>query len=162
MANPNVQIRPFQTSDARSVFQAVQEALVQVPIWLPDLNADVTLDDVRAYIEAQPSMQTERKVHNFSIVDVTEGGILGGCGLTQINWQHRFGNRYYWVRGSRTGRGVAAAAALELSNKVNATREGLLRNRISVRGTAHDAFMYSLIPSDLAPSAGGTMLASTS
>ena len=47
---------------------------------------------------------------------------------------------------------VAAAnvASARVAAKAGATREGVLRNRITIRGTSHDALMFSLIPSDLA------------
>jgi RimJ/RimL family protein N-acetyltransferase len=43
-------------------------------------------------------------------------------------------------------------ASLRVAEKVGAEREGLLRNRIYVNNKWHDAFMHSLIPSDLDPS----------
>ena len=174
--NTNIHIRPFQFGDAPPVFQAIQESLAQVSQWLPDLNASLTLEEVQSYIESQPSRRSERKAYNFAIVDAHDNSILGGCGLTLINWRHRFANLYYWVRSSRTGGGIASAATAQLAHfgfetldlqrieivvatrnpasirvaeKVGAVREGILRNRITVNDTVHDAFMYSLIRSDL-------------
>jgi len=122
------------------------------------------------------AQRAERAAYNFAIVDADDGSILGGCGLTQINWQHRFANLYYWVHSRKAGRGVASAATLQLARygfetlglqrieivvaagnlaslrvaeKVGAEREGLLRNRIHINDEWHDAFMHSLIPSDL-------------
>lgn len=176
MMNTNVHIRPFQFGDAPPVFQAIQESLAEVSQWLPNLNASLTLEKVQSYIELQPSLRSERKAYNFAIVDARDNSILGGCGLTLINWRHRFANLYYWVRSSRTGQGIASAATLLLAHfgleslelhrieivvairnsasirvaeKVGATREGILRSRITVHGTIHNAFMYSLIPTDL-------------
>ena len=83
----------------------------------------------------------------------------------------------YWVRTRHIGRGIAPAAvkllarfafdqlslnrveivvALEnaksrrVAEKVGARQEGILRKRIAVRGTVHDAVMYSLVAEDLA------------
>ena len=93
-----------------------------------------------------------------------------------MNRTHNFANLGYWVRTSRTGQGIATAAArlvaefgfaelrftrLEIvaavrniasqrvAEKVGATREGIERNRHVVHGRIHDAVMYSLIPDDL-------------
>jgi len=79
------------------------------------------------------------------------------------------------VRSSRAGRGVATTATLltarfglrklalqrieilaavgnkpsqRVAEKAGAKNEGVLRNRLSLRGQPHDAVMYSLIPSD--------------
>ena len=97
---------------------------------------------------------------------------LGGCGINQINRIHRFGNLGYWVRSSQTGRGVAASAVALLARfafqntdlirleivcavgnhrsqraaeKAGARREGILRDRLLLRGTPHDAVMYSMV-----------------
>ena len=176
MSHPNVQIRPFQSSDAAEVYQAVRESLPQVSLWLPDLNDAITLEKVQGYIASQAEHASQRTAYNFVIMDGDDHTILGGCGLTQINWQHGYANLYYWVRSSKAGRGVASAAAAQLARygiqtlglqrieivvaagnlsslrvaeKIGAEREGLLRNRICVNGVMQDAFMYSLISSDL-------------
>jgi len=176
MTHPNVLIRPYKAEDAATVYKAVQESLEDVSQWLSDLNASLTLEGVQAYIAAQGAQRAERAAYNFAIVDADDGSILGGCGLTQINWQHRFANLYYWVHSRKAGRGVASAATLQLARygfetlglqrieivvaagnlaslrvaeKVGAEREGLLRNRIHINDEWHDAFMHSLIPSDL-------------
>ena len=176
MLTSNVYIRRFHLSDAVPVFQAIQESLAEVSQWLPELNASLTLEEVQSYIESQPSLRAERKAYNFAIVYTYDASILGGCGLTRVNWRHLLANLYYWVRSSRTGGGIASAAAAQLAQfgfetlelhrieivvatrnpasirvaeKVGAKREGMLRNRIAVNDTVHDAFMYSLIPSDL-------------
>lgn len=175
MTGKSINIRPHQESDAEQIFRAVQESLPNVSPWMPDLNADVSIEKIRTYIAAQPDHRLNREAYNFAIVD-GQDNFLGGCGLTEINWQHRFANLYYWVRSSQTRKGEASTAArllarfgfyeLELhrieivvavdnlpsiraAEKTGATREGRLRRRINVNGRVHDAFMYSLIPTDL-------------
>jgi RimJ/RimL family protein N-acetyltransferase len=107
----------------------------------------------------------------FAIVE-QDGRFLGGCGVSQINAVHRFGNLGYWVRTSATGRGVASEAvrqaaeyafrhtdlirleivcALEnlrsqrVAERVGAFREGVLLRRLQLHGKSVDAVMYSLI-----------------
>jgi ribosomal-protein-serine acetyltransferase len=142
---------------------------------MPDLGKDLTLEAIREYIGWQPEMRSERKAYNFAIISTPNGSYLGGCGLTQINWQHRFANLYYWVRSSQTRHGVATMAARKLAQhgfeildlqrveivmatsniasirvaeKMGATREGLLRSRLNLHGAIEDAYLYSLIPAD--------------
>jgi RimJ/RimL family protein N-acetyltransferase len=173
----NVQIRPFQAGDAPPVFDAIQESQPLLSRWMRDMNASLTLEGVRSYIEQQPTMREQRKAFNFIIAEAQNPKtILGGCGLTAINWPHQFANLYYWVRGTRASQGIASAATLLLARfgfnqlqlarieivvaignpasirvaeKVGAQREGLLRQRINIHGTVHDAWIYSLLPSDL-------------
>ena len=44
---------------------------------------------------------------------------------------------------------VNNSASIRVAEKVAATREGRLRNRIIAKGNLNDAFLYSLIRSDL-------------
>ena len=98
--------------------------------------------------------------YEFAIIDAKDGSFLGGCGLNQINYKKRIANLGYWVRTSRTKRGVASAAvrllaqfglgklklnrieimaavgnkaSQRVAEKVGARREGILRKRIVVR-----------------------------
>jgi len=99
---------------------------------------------------------------------------LSSCGLNDVHPRHRFANPGYWIRTSRTREGAAAEAIRLLVNfgfatlglvrieivvavgnfgsqraagRAGAYREGLLRNRITLRGEAGDAYMFSLVPS---------------
>jgi len=86
------------------------------------------------------------------------------------------GNLGYWVRTTAAGRGIATQAARlmarfafeqvglhrveivaaipniasqRVAEKTGAVREGVLRNRLLIRGVSQDAMLFSLIPSDL-------------
>jgi ribosomal-protein-serine acetyltransferase len=171
-------IRAYQESDAEQIFQAVQESHSQVSPWMPDLNSSLSVGDIRAYIAAQTQLQAESRAYNFAIIEPHSQRFMGGCGLTQIQWQHRLANLYYWVRSSATRQGAASTAALllarfgfdtlgllrielvmgvsnrpsiGLAKKIGATQEGRLRNRLFLHGSSQDAYLYSLIPSDLEP-----------
>ena len=93
-----------------------------------------------------------------------------------INRVHQIGNLGYWVRSTAAGRGVATQAARlmarfafeqvglhrveilaaipniasqRVAEKAGAVREGVLRNRLLIRGVSYDAILFSLIPEDL-------------
>ena len=114
--------------------------------------------------------------YNFAVADAKDGSFLGSCGLSQVSSEDRIANLGYWVRSGRTRMGVATAAAqlvarfgfdelqlnriqiiaaisnrasLRVAEKAGAIREGILRSRFVIRGTVHDAVMFSLIPKDL-------------
>ena len=109
------------------------------------------------------------------MIDPAHGRLLGGCGINYLNRVYQFANLGYWVRSSQTRRGLATAAARcvaafgfrelglsrieivsatantashRVAEKLGATREGVLRNRMPVRDRVHDAVIFSLIPSD--------------
>jgi len=170
-----VAIRPYQPGDAQPLYAAIQESAAHVSAWLPDYG-DLSFEDVADYIAVQPEVWARGKAYNFAIVDHVSGDILGGCGLSQLNTRHRFANLFYWVRSSRTGQGIATRsvrllarfgfefldlrrveivvvagnlASARVAHKAGACREGVLRNRICMRGVSYDALMFSLIPADL-------------
>jgi RimJ/RimL family protein N-acetyltransferase len=101
-----------------------------------------------------------------------QGRVLGCCGVNQISKEDRSANFGYWVRTSETGRGVATQAgrllaawafahtnlvrleivaavgndaSLAVAGKLGALREGVLRSRLLIHGTFHDAVVLSLI-----------------
>ena len=105
-------------------------------------------------------------------VAAAAGGLLGCCGVNQINKGFRLGNLGYWIRSSATRRGYATEAARQVAAwafqntnlqpvellvavgnapsqavalKTGALLEGCLRSRFLVHGQFQDAFVYSLI-----------------
>jgi RimJ/RimL family protein N-acetyltransferase len=93
--------------------------------------------------------------------------------VNHLNREHRFANLGYWVRESAQGRGVASGAGrlaarfafetvgvsrLEIvaahdnvasrktAERIGGQLEGILRNRLVLKGTPIDAAMYALIP----------------
>ncbi len=168
-------IRPYLPDDAPEVFAAVRESAEPVGRWLPDLGATQSIADVQAYIAGQSDARSADHAFNFAIVSHPDGAFLGGCGLTQVVMHHHFANMYYWVRSSRLGEGIAPrvirllarhgfealgfhrvelviavenAASIRAADKAGALREGILRNRIYVHKAVHDAYIYSLVPTD--------------
>ncbi len=94
-------------------------------------------------------------------------------GISRANMMANLG---YWVRTGKAGQGIATAATLlcarfafedlgmqrveisiaieneascRVAEKAGATKEGVLRNRLKLLDRQHDAYMYSLIPSEL-------------
>jgi RimJ/RimL family protein N-acetyltransferase len=176
-----ITIRPFRAEDSVALYDAIQESLEELPRWMPDLNRDLTLEEIRVWIGDQANHQADGTAYNFAIVDVRNDQLLGGCGITQINRRHQFANLYYWVRSSCTRQGVATQAVLQLARygfdelglqrieivmsvdnpasirvaeKAGAVREGRLRNRIVAQGRPQDAFMFTFIPQDFQDTGG--------
>jgi ribosomal-protein-serine acetyltransferase len=168
-----IAIRAFQTADALSVHEAIQESVDTLPRWMPELDADLTVDAIVRWINGHARLREERSAYHFAVVDAVSAQFLGGCGLTEINARHRFANLYYWVRSGCTGQGVATQAALlvagfgltqlrlnrieivvatgnpasrRVAEKAGAMLEGTLRQRIVAHGVTHDAYLFSLVP----------------
>jgi ribosomal-protein-serine acetyltransferase len=171
-----VRLRPFVDEDRHALFEAIQESADQTSPWLPELNRDLTQGHIVEWLSAVPVAWQNRIAYHLAITDNRDQALIGACGLTQINHGHRFANMYYWVHSGRTGQGIASTAirvlarfgfevaglqrveivvdvanvaSLRAAEKAGATREGVLRNRLTTSNEVHDAVMFSLIPADL-------------
>ena len=170
-----VSLRPMRAADARPLHAAVRESLRELRPWMSWADEEYDLDVAREWVAAAAARWQDRSYFGFAICDAGDDTFLGGCSLSHINPLYRFCNLGYWVRTSRHGEGIAGRAALlaarfafarlglvrveiviavgnqasrRVAEKIGARYEGVLRNRMVVRELVHDAWMYSLIPSD--------------
>ena len=175
--NGALRLRRCLPADAEPVFMAVRESIAEITPWMPWCHAGYSLHDSRAWFDSRADAWENGTEFDFLIVQALEDFPLGVCGLNHLNADERFANLGYWVRTSRTCRGIATAVvpmiarfgfenlklnrieivvatgnlpSQRVAEKAGARREGLLRRRLVVRERVLDAFMYSLIPEDLA------------
>jgi RimJ/RimL family protein N-acetyltransferase len=167
----DVRIRPYRLDDAALVFEAARESLAELQPWMPWCHPKYSIEESRAWLEAQAPALEQGTAFEFAIVSA-DGSYLGGCGLNRIDKENRRANLGYWVRTTAAGRGVATAAVrllrdwgfqntdlirLEIliaagnvashrvAEKSGATREGTLRSRLLLHGTPHDATLFSFV-----------------
>lgn len=172
-----VTIRPYRPADVDALYEAVRESADELARWLPWAE-DYTRADSEEWIATRADAWAQGEAFSFCVTDAADGTLLGGVGLNQLDATHRRANLGYWVRSSRTGTGVATRAvrltarfgietaelqrieitmdirnraSQRVAEKAGAVREGRLRNRLRVRGTPRDAFLYSIVPDDLEP-----------
>jgi len=170
-----VVLRPFQMADARPMYQAARESLGQLRTWMTWCRPDYSLADAEAFVADCEAAWEKGAHYSFAIVEKDTDAMLGSIGLNQINLAHRCGNVGYWIRDSAVGRGVATTASrlvarfalqelglsrLEfliaagniasqrVAQKAGARFEGLLRNRLRLNGSFHDAALYALVAGD--------------
>lgn len=174
-SSDGISIRRYQVTDIPLLHEAVRESINEISPWMPWCHPDYSMEDSAAWVLSRDEAWANEVEHSFVITDAETGAFLGAVGLNQFNRDHQFANLGYWVRSSRAGRGVATTATLltarfglrklalqrieilaavgnkpsqRVAEKAGAKNEGVLRNRLSLRGQPHDAVMYSLIPSD--------------
>jgi ribosomal-protein-serine acetyltransferase len=171
----SITLRPLQLGDASGIFEAVRESLEALKPWMSWAHDDYREDETRSFVERTIEGWEKDGDFAFVITDALDGTLLGGTGLNNLSREYRLANLGYWVRSSRRGQGVAPRAArlaarfgierlgllraeivvavgntasLRAAEKSGAQREGVLRNRITVRDKIYDAVMHSLIPQD--------------
>jgi ribosomal-protein-serine acetyltransferase len=166
-------LRPLRMADAAALLEAAQESLSTVGLWLPWCDAGFTLDDAEHWVQTCIDERADCSAHSVGIFDAGDGAYLGGIGINHINREHDFANLGFWVRQSRQGGGIAPRAVrimaayafgklgltrLEIvaaehnqrsrrvAEKAGARFEGILHNRLVIRGVATPAAMYALLP----------------
>jgi len=132
---------------------------------------EYSLEDSAAFVAKRGAQWESGNEYSFAIYNLENDEFLGSAGLSRVDQVHRFANLGYWVRSSRTGRGIASAAvrmvgefalndlglnrveiivpaenlaSVRVAEKVGARLEGVLKSRIVLGRRPQDALSYSL------------------
>lgn len=166
-------LKRYAVEDAPQLFDAIIASVDRVSSWLPWCHPNYTLAETEAWLKTRPQRWDEGKEFGFTIrnhQNIIVGGV--GIGIGSSSWS---GNLGYWLKTGRTGKGYATeatkllaqfgirqlqlkrieiVAAVEnvasqgVAERAGAYREGISRNRLSIRDRLHDAVIYSFIPQD--------------
>lgn len=173
--NEIVKLRRVRSSDAESIFEAVNESVSEVSPWMPWCSLDYSQEECKSWCESRDEAWKKETEYDFVIMDKSKKFLLGVCGLNHINFEQKYANLGYWVRTKKTRQGIATAVvpmivkygfdyfnlhrieivvavgnlpSQRVAEKAGAFREGLLRQRLFVHGQILDAFMFSFVPAD--------------
>ncbi|MBV8214488.1 MAG: GNAT family N-acetyltransferase [Verrucomicrobia bacterium] len=168
-----IALAPVQASQVKELYEAITESSAELSPWMEWLHPDYSIAETEQWVAHCQKAWEADSSFGFTVVEQQTNQILGGCGITFDRPAHRNGSIGYWIRTSRTKQGFAAEAASLLAQfgfaqlglirieifvaagnvasqrvaeKVGALREGLLRNRLLLRGQPQDAYVFSLIP----------------
>lgn len=183
LVDGDILLRPLELTDEQALFSAVRESIPEVSPWLGWCHENYSIEETREFLRSRADKSQGDEWYSFGVFDRNDGGrFLGGVGLNFINRVHQFGNLGYWVRTSAAGKGVASRASRlvarfgfeelglhrieilaavsniasqRVAEKVGAAREGVLRNRLLIRGEPQEAVMFSLVPEDLQSQSAG-------
>jgi ribosomal-protein-serine acetyltransferase len=166
-----VTLRPPVDTDAAPMAAAVRASAAELMPFMPWATADYEEDAALGWIRGDHDPDELRYV-----IVGDDGELAGGCGLNLFNTVNRFANLGYWLRSDRTGRGWATRAtrllachgltgvglerieilmAVEnersrrVAERAGAVFEGTLRHRLLLHDRYHDAYLFSIIRSDL-------------
>lgn len=169
-----VVLRRFQAEDAPALFEAARQSVEHVFPWLPWCHPQYDRSESERWVRRQIRLWDEGKEFEYSILDY-EDLFLGGCGLTNLDFDRMTANLAYWIRSGYTGRGFGTAAVRRLAEsgirqrklmrievlvavgnvpsqrvaeRAGAKREGVLRNRLRIHEKAHDAVVFSFTPAE--------------
>lgn len=174
--NDVIRVRAHAVQDIDPLYDAVLESIVEISPWLPWCHANISRDEIAAFVKISRKGWKDGSQYQFAIFDKATNQALGGISLNHLARSNRLANMGYWVRTSATRRGVASqavrlvadfgfrelgltrieiaairenVASCGVARRAGAQFEGLARNRLVMHGMAYDAALYSLIPDDL-------------
>jgi RimJ/RimL family protein N-acetyltransferase len=171
-----IQVRAYRSEDRRALHAAVWESIPEVSKYETWCHPGYRLEEGAEYVDYWVEARAKGQAFYYAVVDSTTGEFLGSCGLAGLSVEHKHAGLGYWVRTSRTGRGIATAAArlvarlgfedlglirveLEIAvdntasrrvaEKLGAISEGILRRRLILPAGPTDVVMYALLPHEL-------------
>jgi RimJ/RimL family protein N-acetyltransferase len=169
-------LRPYAPTDGPALFEAVQESLSELRLWLPWADKH---PDPEASIETCRRVRRgwdEQTDFTMGIFGREDGRLLGGTGLHRMKWDIPSFEIGYWVRSSASGRGFVTestaglartcfrllgagrvevfcdprnAASRRVAERAGFAYEGTLRSRhVNADGSLRDSAVYSLVRQD--------------
>jgi ribosomal-protein-serine acetyltransferase len=166
-------MRPFESTDAPALQQAVCESLAELNPWMSWAHDEYSGEDALNFIMLTCASWSNGSLFAFCIIDANSGDFLGSCSVSYIHPVHYFCSLGYGVRTSRRGQGIAGRSALlatrfafekvgliraeivgaveneasiKVAKKIGAHYEGTLLNRMVIE--IKDAELFSLLPLD--------------
>jgi ribosomal-protein-serine acetyltransferase len=163
---------PTEASQTTALYEAIVESRAELAPWMEWMHPDYSIAETEEWVMHCLKAWETGSSFSFTIVEHQTSQILGGCSIGIDRPAHRNGSIGYWIRTSRTKQGFASEATALLAQfgfaqlglirieifvaagniasqrvaeKVGALREGLLRNRLLIRGERLDAYVFSLI-----------------
>jgi len=176
LSDGQVCLRRFMPADAAPLHEAVRESLAEMTPWMRWCERDFSLADSAEWIHSTDIAWQQDQAYNFAIIELASGRLVGSIWLSRLHRKHCLANVGYWVRTSAAGRGIATAAARLLTvfgierlglnrlevlvavgnraservaEKIEAHREGVLRQRLWLEGKPRDAVSFSFLAGDL-------------
>lgn len=128
-----VRIRPFRRSDSAALFEAVRESIDELSPFETWVHPHFRKDEAAAYVNHWCESWLDRTAFYFAVED--DAGFAGACGLSDISWEHRRAGLGFWVRSSRTGRGVGTSAARQALHFATAD---LRLDRVEIEVAVHN------------------------
>jgi RimJ/RimL family protein N-acetyltransferase len=108
IVGPRVRLRQLRPSDARAVWDAIEESRPHLERWLPWVHKTRSVADERGDIARMRALWRRRESLVVGIFDRRDGRYLGGSGLHRINWESRSFEIGYWIRATAEGRGYVS------------------------------------------------------
>ena len=128
VVNDQTRLRSVVPEDAPQLFALVDRNRPHLRQWMSWVNATISADDIRTFIQSAIDQATKNHGPVCSIL--YRGVLVGICGYKPINCKDKCGELGYWLAESFTGRGIMTECVKTL---INYAFDELLLNRVELR-----------------------------
>jgi ribosomal-protein-serine acetyltransferase len=172
----HVLVRPYQESDAQSLFEAIAESQEHFRPWMPFANVHQTVEESKDLIIRWMVQWMLREYLSVGLWDCATHRYVGNCGLQPHSWEVGSFEIRYWIRASAEGQGYMTEAvkllveyafthlhanriqiccdernerSAAVARRLGFVQEGRLRNdALTPLGELQTTLVFSLTPED--------------
>lgn len=176
ISSNNLILRKYEMDFAPLLFEAAKESSGgEFTRWMPWCHETYSLAESKSFIEKSIENWKNEFEFDYAIFLGKTDKFVGGISLNLFNHERKSANLGYWVRVGSQHQGIAHTAAKTLAKtafqdsdlnrieiaaavgnyasqktaeKSGATREGVLRQLLSIGGIFHDAVIFSFVRAD--------------
>lgn len=166
-------IHLIEQKHAQSLFNCVNENRDYLREWLPFVDRMKTIEFAQNFVKETVLRNKQETEYAFVITDQNQ--VIGRIGVYKIDNQNKIGEIGYWIIENQQGKGIVTKACKEIINfafnilnlnrieikcgtenlksksipeKLNFTKEGIIRKGELVHDTFIDLYLYSLLKTD--------------
>lgn len=104
-----ISLRKYRIGDEAALYAAVCESMNELTGW-GFYHVSFTLEDAVEDVDSRITNWNEGKSYTFLIEELPGPVFVGNCSIEEIEFERHHAGLGWWVRTSRTGRGIATAA----------------------------------------------------
>ena len=172
----DLKISKYKDEDEDERLQTIKESIEDLKEWLHFFNTQNMESDNKNWLRETQNNWNKGIEYCFKISSLNSDRQLGEVRINHINNSHKFANITYFVRSSEKGKGIISrvvkkvieiclselqlnrvelymsvnnSASKKIAEKVGAKLEGVMRQRVVCNNKIEDAYLYSIIKSDL-------------
>ena len=169
-------LRPFKKVDVTAFLEAIHESMINLTTWLEWCHPDYTEQEAHDWIITSQLSWQHNYSYELAIFSQNTDDFIGTISLNNLDPIFNCANIGYWIRDSQQQQGFAKEAVNAITDfafsTLNLTRleivthtnnlasqhtaltcgaqlECLARHKLYLFHQAQDAFVYSLLPSDV-------------
>jgi ribosomal-protein-serine acetyltransferase len=104
-----ISIRKYRNGDEFALYEALRESIVELTRW-GFYRVDFTMQDAVNDVASRITTWTAGEAYTFLIEELPGPVFLGNCRIEELELERNHASLGWWVRTSKTGKGIATAA----------------------------------------------------